>query len=175
MDLKEIKQIAAQEMKNRASHKWKAAGNKYYHGLRTAKIAKELYRRLGFGALPDTLTAAAWLHDIRNGKEEHERLGAEHVWEILQNCCTNEETEKIARLVLIHDSRDMQGLTDEEMVLQDADMLDHFGTFEIWEVFQYSGYHSIPLEETIKWMQDNCFPRYAGQAVALRYLQRNLL
>ena len=41
MDLEQIAAIAERELKNRATHPWKDMGNKYYHGLRVAKIALE--------------------------------------------------------------------------------------------------------------------------------------
>lgn len=73
MDLKVISEIAAKEMKTKASHPFKEPGNKFYHGQRTAEIVKQLCNIIGYKENPEILTIAAWFHDICNGEEDHEK------------------------------------------------------------------------------------------------------
>ncbi|HBL84385.1 MAG: hypothetical protein A2Y17_04840 [Clostridiales bacterium GWF2_38_85] len=149
MELDKIKLIAAEQMKDKRSHSWKERGNKYYHGERVAKLVITL-RKLIFPddcSHDDILTAAAWFHDIANGGNNHGTAGAELARTLFGGCCSQAEIDEICGIIAVHDDRqcDHTDLSDWVKIHQDADHLDHFGTFDIWMNFLYA----VPHDETI--------------------------
>lgn len=147
MNLQKISEIAAREMKTKASHPFKEPGNKYYHGQRTAEIIRQLCSKLRYTGNIETLTAAAWFHDICNGEEHHEIKGADKTFLLLQGLCSEAELKDILRIISVHDSRTKPSLETDEMIHQDADLLDHFGTFEVWNYFQYALKEKMSMTE----------------------------
>lgn len=139
MDLERIHELARGSLLNRSSHVWKEPGNKFYHGERTALLA----RRLRAGIFPgdtedaDILTVAAWLHDLRNGEERHQELGAEDARRLLLPYCTPRELDMITRIIRRHDDRTAprESFSRLELLHQDADLLDHFGCYDVWLYF----------------------------------------
>ena len=168
MDLNVIKQIASKQMENERSHTWKERGNKYYHGERTAKLAVTL-RKLIFPDDPshdDILTVAAWFHDIANGAEEHAEKGAEITRKLLSNLCSPAELDEICGIIAVHDDRysDRAMFSDRVKLHQDADHLDHFGTFEIWMKFLYAVSHDM----TINSIKDHMVKVFPSHTVIFR-------
>lgn len=157
MDLTAIKQIAFAEMGDKRSHPFKERGNKYTHGERVAKLAVRL-RQLLFpenSELDDILTIAAWFHDICNGVDNHTELGAERTRELLTPYCTAEELEQICAIIAVHDDRKMVKTYPDIIKLhQDADHLDHFGTFDVWICFQYAPPHDQTIDDAREWMRN---------------------
>jgi HD superfamily phosphodiesterase len=149
MNLEKIKEIAVTQMKDKRSHSWKECGNKYYHGERTANLVLTL-RKLIFpndSSHDDILTAAAWFHDITNGGDNHGTAGAELTRTLLGECCSKAELDEICGIIAVHDDRhcDRNSISEWVKLHQDADHLDHFGTFDIWMNFLYA----VPHEQTI--------------------------
>ncbi|HAN22142.1 MAG: hypothetical protein A2Y15_07845 [Clostridiales bacterium GWF2_36_10] len=156
MDLTVIKKIAYEQMANKRSHVWKENGNKYYHGERVAKLVLEL-RKIIFPedeSHDDILTVAAWFHDIKNGIKNHESEGAELTKELLKSHCNMFELNEIYNIISSHDDRiSSRELFNNYIKLhQDADHLDHFGTFDIWTIFLYAAPHDENMKEVINWM-----------------------
>ncbi|MEA4832678.1 MAG: HD domain-containing protein [Oscillospiraceae bacterium] len=149
MNLDKIKSIATELMKDKRSHSWKERGNKYYHGERVAKLVVTLRGII----LPndqshdEILTIAAWFHDIANGIEEHGTEGSAITREILSDHCTAAELDDICGIIAVHDDRssNRRFFSDYIKLHQDADYLDHFGTYDIWMNFLYA----VPHNETI--------------------------
>ena len=145
MDLEALHEIARNALEHRASHTWKEPGNKFLHGERTAKLALHLRELLfpGETAGNDILTVAAWFHDLRNGEENHCELGAAETRGLIAPYCTPAECDAVCRIILRHDDRTSprEGFSDMEKLHQDADLLDHFGTYDIWMSFLYSAHH----------------------------------
>lgn len=155
MDLKVISEIAAKEMKTKASHPFKEPGNKFYHGQRTAEIVKQLCNIIGYKENPEILTVAAWFHDICNGEEDHEKKGADKTVLLLQNLCSESELSDIHRIIRMHDDRTKIDLKTDEMIHQDADLLDHFGSFEVWNYFQYALKEKMSMTEAAYLLLDD--------------------
>ncbi len=151
MNLNEIKAIAFDNMENRRSHAWKERGNKYYHGQRVAKLVITL-REMIFPndtAHDGILTVAAWFHDIANGSDDHAILGAAKTRILLENLCAQDDLDEICGIIAVHDDRTAgsQTFPDTVKLHQDADYLDHFGTFDIWSGFLYAAPHDQTIEE----------------------------
>jgi uncharacterized protein len=150
MELEKIKAIAAEQLKEKRSHTWKERGNKYYHGERVAKLAVTL-RKLIFpddSSHDDILTVAAWFHDIANGGEDHSKIGAEQTRALLTGFCSEAELDVICGIIAVHDDRSMKTDYSAWVKLhQDADHLDHFGTYDIWMTFLFAVPHDKTLDD----------------------------
>ncbi|MEA4889975.1 MAG: HD domain-containing protein [Clostridiaceae bacterium] len=172
MKLDEIKAIAFDNMACKRSHAWKERGNKYYHGLRVAKLAITL-RGMIFPddtAHDDILTVAAWFHDIANGSDEHAVLGAAKTRTLLENLCTQAELDEICGIIAVHDDRasGCRSFPDTVKLHQDADYLDHFGTFDIWSGFLYAAPHNQTIEEQRDFMIER-FQEFASYRNELNF------
>jgi HD superfamily phosphodiesterase len=157
LNLIKIKAIAYDWLGERNSHSWKEKGNKYYHGERVAALISQLRKEI----LPkddshdEILTVSAWFHDIVNGIENHEKLGADKTCEILSNLCTPYELDEIHSIISAHDDRGQASrvYSDYIKLHQDADHLDHFGTFDVWAEFLFAAAHEQTINDTIEWFQ----------------------
>ena len=143
MNLEIIQKVAYDLFGTKRSHYFKEQGNKYYHGQRVAKLAITLKNII----LPDDrqyndiITVAAWFHDISNGDDDHAKKGAKVTRDVLSNYCSQDEINKICEIISDHDNRSTnQDFSNYAKIHQDADHLDHFGTFDIWSTF----IHAVP-------------------------------
>lgn len=158
MELESIKQIAAENMENRSSHSWKEPGNKFFHGERVAKLTLMLRKIV----LPednthdDILTVAAWFHDVRNGEEEHCEKGAQTTQELLNGICNSKELKEICEIIALHDNRTEQhhAYSDYVKLHQDADLLDHFGSYDVWMHFAYASAHNQTLQQMADYLKN---------------------
>jgi uncharacterized protein len=139
MDLSLIKQRAFENLGGRKAHHHRETGFIYYHGARVAKLVINLRKRVlpEDNSKDEILQAAAYFHDVAKGIEPHSKYGAILVREMLKDLCTEEEVNQISRIIHCHAARKKANYNDYEMLLQDADLLDHFGTIELWMNFNY--------------------------------------
>ncbi len=156
MNLDRIKQIASENLAHRSSHPWKERGNKYTHGIRVGKLALRL-REIVFpekAEYDDILVAAAAFHDIANGNDDHAVIGAAQTRELLQTECTAAELDRICSIIAIHDDRacDRESIPEITKLHQDADHIDHFGCFDIWQTIIYAVHHHQSVDEIINGM-----------------------
>ena len=158
MNIEKIAETAALLMRDRRSHSHKEVGNKYYHGQRVAKIAVALRKIVlpGNNSRDDILTAAAWMHDCANGEQNygnHASEGAEICRELLCDCCTAEELDQICHIVAHHDDRSHR--TEYDIWLkchQDADHLDHFGSYDVMMAFLECNASGKTIDDMVRWM-----------------------
>ena len=158
MDLITIKQLAFDHLGNKNSHRWKEKGNKFYHGERVATLVLQLRKLI----LPednshdDILTVTAWFHDILNGNEDHAVQGAIKTREVLQGYCTEEELNTICEIIKVHDDRTCgrDVYSTYIKLQQDADLLDHFGIFDIWMSFSYFVSHGKNMKDVAQWLSE---------------------
>jgi len=156
MDMQAIKALASALMESKSSHEFKDKGNKYYHGERVAVLALKLRELI----LPDDnshdgiLTAAAWFHDLMNGTHNHAVEGANKAKELLQPHCTAEELSAICEIIRVHDDRPPghERYSSYIKLHQDADHLDHFGTYDIMMCFLYAASRGESIIDTRNWL-----------------------
>lgn len=123
-------------------------GYRYRHGIRVASLALQLADVVAPGIDRDVLEVAAVLHDIGKsdgrGNEGHGNRGAAMVREYAAQWFSGDEIERVCRLIELHyaraGSRWYRGKSrpaweKDVMLLQDADLLDHFGCNSVWLYF----------------------------------------
>lgn len=154
MDFQRLDEIAAKLMKKRKSHNEREIGAVYFHGKRVGVSVLELRRRLvpNDDSWDDVLRCAGMFHDVCKGIEPHPKHGAILLREILKDELTGEEMERVCELVVEHDRRpDTDEHTVWQKLLQDADLLDHYGAQGVWMSFAYQCFvgqqDSLPLIE----------------------------
>lgn len=169
MDLQLIKARALENLGRRKAHKRRETGFIYYHGERTAKLVISL-RKLVLpedSSMDDILQAAALFHDVAKGIEPHSKHGAVLTGEMLQDLCSREELDKITELIRLHTSRMKGNCDDYARLLQDADLLDHFGSIELWMGISYAAGED--------WNIDKLLDFYNGEFVEIAAKNRSLI
>ena len=151
LDFEKLEAIAKDLMKKRQVHLQRETGSVYDHGLRVSKAVLRL-RELalpGDASMDENLRAAGLFHDLGKGIEPHGHYGAVLMRDILKGMADEKQTEIICRMIEVHDDRCKGGGKHDKYtgVLQDADLIDHFGTYDIWMVFNDAAY----LKEGIGW------------------------
>jgi uncharacterized protein len=150
VDIDRISRIAYEIMKDRKAQPDREVGYIYYHGKRVGKLAIRLRERL----LPCNdsydryLLVAALFHDVGKGFDPHAEYGAFLVRNILKEYCCEDEINKIAELIYYHQGpRKEESLCDYIKILQDADILDRFGTMQIWLNIYDCASKNMPVEQ----------------------------
>lgn len=154
MDFLKLEKIAENFMKNRRFHQYRETGSVYYHGARVARGTLQLRRLTTDDAgHDDILRCAAMFHDIAKGMKPHSYYGAMLVRDILKDELTPYEMDEVCRLILAHgDRRPAREVHDLWVwLIQDADVLDHVGTGEIWMSCIHSAYMGKPITDMLDW------------------------
>lgn len=145
MDFARLNEIAFRLMGKRKSHFEREVGAAYFHGQRTGKGAVLLRKKLfpQDGSMDDILLCAGMFHDMCKGLEPHSDNAAFLCRKVLAGELTEAEMDAVCGLIAAHDKRHPG--TDEntvwEKLLQDADVLDHYGSQGIWMSNTYYAYH----------------------------------
>lgn len=140
MNFDELDKLAFEYMGKKKSHKERETGAAYYHGKRVATGVIELRRKLfDDDSMDDILRCAGMFHDVGKGIEPHSRTGAVLVRDLLKDEMSETELGHVCRLISNHCDRTPQHSWDEKL-LQDADLLDHYGAQGIWMSISYYAY-----------------------------------
>lgn len=143
MDFEKLDKLAFQYMGKRKSHKEREMGAAYYHGKRVANGVIELRKRLlDDDSMDNILRCAGMFHDIGKGIEPHNYTGTVLVRDLLKDQMSEAELEQVCRLIEAHCDRKPQTNAHswDEKLLQDADLLDHYGSQGIWMSVSYYAY-----------------------------------
>lgn len=143
MNFEKLDKLAFHYMGKRKSHAEREIGAAYYHGKRVANGVIELRKKLFEDAsMDDILRCAGMFHDIGKGIEPHNHTGSVLVRELLKEELTKAELEQVCRLIEAHCDRQPQtgAHSREEKLLQDADLLDHYGSQGIWLSISHYAY-----------------------------------
>ncbi len=159
MDLDKIREIAKHLMLERKANLFREKGGKYYHGQSTANLTFQLRKEIlpDDSSHDDILTVAAWFHDCAKGIEPHANYGAIIAREALKVCLSVKELDKVCNLINLHCSRKIEksNYDDYTKLLQDADIIDHFGVHEIWLNIQYHAHTDGTIHDLIEWYKTN--------------------
>lgn len=144
MDFERLDRIAFEKIGKRKSHLEREIGACYYHGVRVAQGVVELRKKIfpNDSSHDEILRCAGLFHDVAKGIEPHPGYGAIIVRELLKNVLTEEELVAVADLIAVHDDRAPESDLHDKWIrlLQDADLLDHYGVQGVWLSFTYQAY-----------------------------------
>jgi len=141
-DRQSLLDIASRAMGTRKGLLTRETGYLLHHGQRAAAIALQLCQHLDEHAEVDraVLYAAALFHDVGKGIDPHTETGAVLARTLLRDACAPEESEQIAQLIQQHNKRGQAGIPLAAGILQDADVLDHFGSQAVWLSFLFNAH-----------------------------------
>ena len=142
MDFEKLNAVAQKMMQRRKAHPERESGSIYEHGQRVAKLALELRREVvpGDSSMDNILRLAGIFHDIGKGIEPHAAFGAPIMQQAVRGIVSDDASAEAARLIAAHCDRRPDD-PDHDVwtrIIQDADLLDHIGTYTIWMDIQYS-------------------------------------
>ena len=112
-------------------------GYLFNHGLRVANLARRLAAEIDedAGVRNDLLFVAGLFHDVAKGDEPHAENGADRAKDILAGDLDDAQRAAVAEMIRDHcRRREPRGVPVASRVLQDADLLDHFGAQSVWLV-----------------------------------------
>ncbi len=163
IDYDALDALARKLMARRKAHPMRETGFIYKHGKRVARSVILLRERLfPEDALhDDALRIAAMFHDIGKGIEPHNVSGEALVRAMLAGLVPETLLQDVARLIAAHTRHDGPH-TPDEMLLMDADVLDHFGAVEIALSAQYGAYDEKGVETMLEWYQEQ-YPPYCAR------------
>lgn len=163
MDINRIEELAFHKMGNRKSHSKREKGYIYYHGLRTAKLSLNIRKIVDevCSEKDNVIYVASLFHDIAKGIEPHNENGSVLFQQILKDECSHEELIEMAEIIRCHNLRDSnKAWTKQIRIVQDADMLDHMGTMEVWLNFAHQVYDEKSVDASIEFYSNEEFEYY---------------
>lgn len=159
MDFEKLDGIARELMARRKAQRERETGSTYEHGVRTAKLALLLRRELmpDDDSMDDILHLAGLFHDVAKSVEPHEKFGPVLLMEAVQGLVTEAEAREAARLISEHcDRRPGEPYPDVwSKILQDADLLDHIGSYTVWMDIQRAAFRDLSVEQTAQHFREN--------------------
>jgi uncharacterized protein len=160
MNLEVIRGIARKAMETRISHSGREPGYIFAHGKRTANLAGEIVSRMTGREeiIDEILYTGALFHDVGKGLPRHNEAGAVLVKQLLADVCDVGQLESISDIVRFHCLRKHDlDLNESILALQDADIIDHFGTQEVWLNFYNSAHYHHSTQHSLDWWQGERF------------------
>lgn len=158
MDYEALDRLAARLMAKRKPHVQRERGSVYYHGQRVAKGVIQLRKMVTSDNSHDPyLRVAALFHDVGKGMDPHAAIGATLMREQLKPYLAPDEIEEVTRLIANHDDRKPDSSKHDlpTRLLQDADLLDHYGTQEIFMCFSYSATHERGIHTALDFYRED--------------------
>ena len=138
-------------------------GYRLHHGARAQKLALEIAEAEGLTVDRDALAMGALLHDIGKGgcpeNESHAYRGAAIIQEAFRDLMDDTEREAVSEIVAHHYERPLsKWYADKEkpvwnneiLLVQDADVLDHFGIAGIWLALHWAAHKQFTPDQTIQ-------------------------
>ncbi|NLG23783.1 MAG: HD domain-containing protein [Clostridiales bacterium] len=175
VDFERLDGLARRLMAGRKAHLQREVGSIYDHGRRVAAGVVALRQLVapGEGALDGDLRVAAMFHDVGKGIEPHERYGAAIFREAARDVLDREAIDRAAALILAHCDRrpNEPAHGPAARLLQDADLLDHFGAYRVWMDVQYYAHTGEGISALAKYLREECAPSMARHRAMLNFEQ----
>ena len=173
LDFVKLDQLAQDLMKNRKAHLDREIGSVYYHGRRVAALALELRRQIvpGDDSMDETLRLAGMFHDVGKGIEPHEAYGATIMRQAVEELVPPEQALRASRMIENHpDRRPQEDVHDVwTRLLQDADLLDHMGTYGLWMDIQYQAHHHLCVDDHLEYLNGHVEEYFAYHRAQLNF------
>lgn len=175
-----------EELKNRLEEEFSdyyeiAGGRNYrYTHLETVrKIAVKLTEKIEEKPDMKVLEIAALYHDIGRaediedgemdpfeGHEGHEGRGADRVSEFVADFVSDDQMEKIERIIENHHS---EPETLEGRIVQDADSISNFGVNNLWRQIHYASEHGRTLEKSLDYFWNTAVEDYRQKIESMHF------
>ena len=168
MNLDAITKIAHEEMGSRKEHKYRERGFLLNHGLRVGKIAINLRKKIypNESSMDHIIYVGALFHDLCKGNEPHSENGSKMISKLIKEFCSESELMKIEEIILLHNKRNTVNDFEKYIKLvQDADVLDHFGTVEIWQNSSQNGQTEEGILGTLEWYNSSECVEYNDRSI----------
>lgn len=166
MNLEEVRRIAAESMAERRSHLEREPGHVYHHGLRTANLTGEIMSGMegDLSVFDPVLYTGALFHDVGKGFGAHNEAGADLAIRLLNGVCSPADLDRVCEIIRFHCIR-KHGLDLDNGILavQDADMIDHFGTQEVWLNFLFQAYNHGNQRDAIEYWESDDFRKQTAR------------
>lgn len=173
MDFDRLTALAFSLMGKRKSHLERETGFTYDHGVRVSNLALALRRRLypEDASFDDVLRCAALFHDLGKGIGEHGHTGALLARDVLRELLTPDELETVCGLIDAHNKRRPggEGYSPAALLLQDADLLDHYGSCEVWLNVSYCCCKGTHFHDSVDFYRDSWPAQVAQHRALLHY------
>jgi len=147
VNLDAIRELAKKNLAGRRPNGNREAGYIYYHSLRVANLAGELSARTGAPSdeFDPVLYTGALFHDVGKGLSRHNETGAAVARELLSEHLGEDVLAEVCDIVRFHCVR-KHGLDLSRRVLlvQDADIIDHYGSQQVWLQFLQAAFNNVP-------------------------------
>ncbi len=159
-------------------------GYRWHHGLRVGALAVGLAERLCLAVDPERLYVAGVLHDLGksgyDGDEPHGPRGAQILHEKTTDWLSPEERQWIGNVIEHHYARprgrwyadrEKPSWPDEVLLVQDADILDHFGCNHVWQSFLWARQRRLSPQDALAhyWRNPRETARHVEAREALNY------
>ncbi len=167
MNRKKCIQIARLAMAGRRAHPQRERGYTFHHGLRTARMAIQLHEQIPkpLEVSEPLLFVAALFHDVGKGYEPHNRSGAVAIKRLLDEQLDPDEIKAAGRIIREHNLRKKnRRCWTASKIVQDADLLDHFGAHGVWLCLYYSAIHGRSDEQTLKFYDGPEYQAYLAKS-----------
>jgi uncharacterized protein len=173
MNRRKCIQIARKAMGGKKANSARERGYTFHHGLRVARLSLELSEQIPgpIEVSENLLFVAAMFHDVEKGREPHAQHGATVIRRLLKGQLTAEELVAAGRIVLEHNRRkNSRSCWIASRIVQDADLLDHYGSHGIWLTLLHSGAHGRTSDQTLAYYNASKHQAHlAGMREALNF------
>lgn len=162
MNINKINEIAFKAMGRRKAHLEREIGFIFYHCERVAKLSINLRNTLfpADDSMDEIIYVGALFHDVTKGIEPHSTTGAQLIKTILKEECSEQELKEISEVIKLHNSRKQKELPFHIKIVQDADILDHFGSIDIWLKFMYSAHKEENVFDALNYWNSSDYIEY---------------
>ena len=167
MNRKKCIQIARSAMAGRKAHPQRERGYTFHHGLRTARMALALHEQISkpLEVSEPLLFVAALFHDVGKGYEPHNRSGAVTIKRLLDGQLGRDELKAAGRIIREHNIRKKnRRCWTASKIVQDADLLDHFGAHGVWLCLYNSATHARSDEQTLNFHNGPEYQAYLAKS-----------
>jgi len=166
LNLNKIMDVAVHAMAERKTPLFREKGFILNHGKRVGNLAVNLRKRVAPNdpSRDEIIFAGGVFHDVGKGIGHHSETGAALVHELLRDVCPERERAEIAEIVLLHNQRETSDPHPmAAKLVQDADILDHMGTMEVWLKFFFDAHADHSPERTLEYWQGQAFKEHRNK------------
>jgi uncharacterized protein len=135
----------------------------FNHGKRVGRLAVHLRERISPGddSQDEVVYVGGLFHDFGKDIRPHHETGAVLVGMFLKDYATAEEIQAVAEVVRMHNQRETRDHRSTPVKLvQDADVLDHLGTMEVWLKFFFDAHAEHGPDQALEYWHGGMYQEH---------------